>query len=690
MIVIEAGRPSERAFDAKLLFAAQLAERGHRVGLDDALLPEKFDRVLRYEAAPFLAALDDTPPDRVILLGAEDIAPEVLARLRAVAGTAEVAALGTFADHQSEVGARTRLAYALGREARVIDLGKLHESLVPVAGISPLAAPERVQAVPQEVPELVLFLPAELLEEPHVLPLLAALDHVPTFRLSIVTPSAGKDRLRRSRYAGLNVFGYSELAPAGLARRADLVAFYGEGIPGERMAACAIDALAAGKPVIDATTGAAFVAARMPVLRGPEELAALPQFLDHAVLPNLTVLGRAAREDPWMTRRSIVRLEAALGLAPVRAAAQAPIPIPAPGPDPAPPRIVFLPTNGNGLGHAQRCALVAEALPDPGRAAFAAFPSCVPLLTGRGFPCLPLVQKSDDHPDEFANDIVNYLRLLRLLGPGDHLVFDGGYVFESIYRALHETGCTGTWIRRGLLRPGQAAEAQAERERAFRSVVVPGEAFDELNVDYSRGPLVHRVGPVVQPAPAMTPAEVRSRLAAAFGTPFETLVVTMLGGGVASDRSAQLQSVAAGIERRDETLNLVVLWPGARVSPGLYGWRRTRVVQTRDSLRLAQAADLAISAAGYNSFHELLYHRVPTIFLPQSAPFLDDQERRARAAAERGLAEIVLAHEMLLLERRLHALLDGGTDGLRAALGAINLPETGNAAAARKIAEAAA
>jgi UDP:flavonoid glycosyltransferase YjiC (YdhE family) len=162
--------------------------------------------------------------------------------------------------------------------------------------------------------------------------------------------------------------------------------------------------------------------------------------------------------------------------------------------------------------------------------------------------------------------------------------------------------------------------------------------------------------------------------------------VTMLGGGVASDRTAQIQTISALLDRRPRCLHLVVVWPNSRVSPGHYGWPGTRVVRTHNSLALAAAADLVVSAAGYNSFHELLYHGIPTIFIPQVAPYLDDQERRARAASERGLAETVLSHELLRLERAITAFLDGGEgEAMRNRLRDHVLPEPGNRVAARLI-----
>src|SRR5699024_7382244 len=53
------------------------------------------------------------------------------------------------------------------------------------------------------------------------------------------------------------------------------------------------------------------------------------------------------------------------------------------------------------------------------------------------------------------------------------------------------------------------------------------------------------------------------------------------------------------------------------------------------------AFDVAVSAAGYNSFHELLRFGVPTLFVPNAATALDDQAGRAAYAGRRGWAHTV-------------------------------------------------
>ena len=92
----------------------------------------------------------------------------------------------------------------------------------------------------------------------------------------------------------------------------------------------------------------------------------------------------------------------------------------------------------------------------------------------------------------------------------------------------------------------------------------------------------------------------------------------IVGGGVAADRTAQMQFLSALASRRKHCLHLVLIWPGSTVPPALYGWQNTVVCQTRNAIDIAAAADLVVTAAGYNSFHEVLYHGLPAIFMPPS------------------------------------------------------------------------
>jgi UDP-N-acetylglucosamine:LPS N-acetylglucosamine transferase len=60
------------------------------------------------------------------------------------------------------------------------------------------------------------------------------------------------------------------------------------------------------------------------------------------------------------------------------------------------------------------------------------------------------------------------------------------------------------------------------------------------------------------------------------------------------------------------------------------------------------AFDAAISAAGYNSVHELLFAGIPSVFVPFER-VLDDQERRATFLEEQGAARAVSSLDVAAL-----------------------------------------
>ncbi len=703
MILIDSGVQDARSFDARVQFARQLALHGHAVMIDEAGAPADVNRTQKYESAPYLGQIEDVTPSRLLVIGAETLSDALLARLRGyrLTGDVTLTALGRFEDRQTRIGAASKLAYVLGREADLLDLNDLQPRPIRDHSIAPLFANSPAHArAPAGDLRLFLVVPKDMLELPETLPVLAALGQLGGVASNVITAGVGKELIRTSRYSAISAYGFSELAPDVFARMSDVVAVFGPNVPGERMSAYVLDVLAGAGAVIDCTQDGAVIATGAPALRGPLDVNSLVPFLQVSVLANRDALGAEAAQHPWLKENDFARLEMALGLAEPMSrstakstakSAKAPAPAAPVAPAaPATPRVVFFPTNGVGLGHAQRCSLIAAQMQKPENCGFAAFPSCLPMLQAKGFDCLPLVAKSEFHAAQYANDLVNYLRLGQLLHSRDTLVFDGGYVFDSVYKTILERQLSAVWIRRGLWQPGQLDHTPLDRERAFARVIVPDEAFDDLNTDYSRAQTLRHVGPIVQrrDLDADARATLRANLRARFGPKAEKIIVTMLGGGEAADRSAQLQSLCAQISARPDWLHLILVWPNAKVSANLYGWENSHVVRSQRALELCQASDLLVSAVGYNSFHEVLYHRIPTIFMPQMAAFMDDQERRARAASDRGLAVTVLADELLLLQREVAAFLDGTrADDIGKALADLVLPEPGNAAAARLIEE---
>lgn len=684
MIVIDSAARTDAELEAAILLAGQLSAAGHRVAIDDCGITRPLGPAQIYEAAPFLAEIAGKDITKVLLLASGPPKPPTLSTLRSYRLPPEVGVtvLGRFDTRQSELDAVLPVAYALGREPDLVNLTEWQTRTLGMAGIVPIAG---LPAAPRAgsaggVPRVTVIPGPETLAEPGALHALSSLAYQSRIRLAVLLPSDQKAKLEAASIGAAMILGHTEALPAAIVGQSEIIVVFDLMFAPLRMAAVCTDALQSGVIVVDCTAKAEIVSAGAPAVRGPDSIGALWPYLEGTVLSNRAGIARQAAKSVWLSAWSFDRVAAALTLPP------RPVPRAAPAADAA-PKTVFLPTNGVGLGHAQRCLQIAGAM-EPARIGFAAFPSCLPMIEAAGFPWIPLVQRHDDHPDRSGNDILNTLRLQRNLRAGDTLVFDGGYVFASVFRSILELDLIGVWIRRGLWQPGQITPRALQRESVFRSVIVPGEAFDELNDSYTFGPRVTPVGPIVREH-GRSDAErraLRSTLAKRFATPARNLVVTMLGGGVAADRLAQTLTVCSALEGRPDCLNLIVVWPGSRVSPALQGWKNSVVVQTRHASDLCLAADFVVSAAGYNSFHECIYNAVPAIFIPQMAPFMDDQDRRARAACDRGLAAIVAANGLLDLGREIGLFLDAGkADDLRRKLAALELPERGTAKAAALI-----
>lgn len=138
-----------------------------------------------------------------------------------------------------------------------------------------------------------------------------------------------------------------------------------------------------------------------------------------------------------------------------------------------------------------------------------------------------------------------------------------------------------------------------------------------------------RVGPVT----LLDPTDLTERADAreALGLPSDgPLALLSLGAGNINDTSgdigaavAALRSLGVGV-----CLTQTQIATSAAIPDGVHTIRHFPLS------RHFRAFDLAVSATGYNSFHELLRFGVPTLFVPNTSTALDDTEARSRWAAQ--------------------------------------------------------
>lgn len=158
----------------------------------------------------------------------------------------------------------------------------------------------------------------------------------------------------------------------------------------------------------------------------------------------------------------------------------------------------------------------------------------------------------------------------------------------------------------------------------------------------------------------------RAEARAELGVAGDRLAVYVSAGGGGDPGAADdLASITAALER-DPSLHLVVaagpLYRGRPVHRAGVTW-----LTQPGAAELMLGIDVAVCAAGYNSFGELMHAGVPAVFLPQPK-IADEQDARAARAARAGAA--------VVLER------NAGPEAMRAALARFRDPHARAAASA--------
>ena len=674
MIYCDTVATKKADLEALAVFAAQAQEAGYETRISDTAVEDvTINPGLLYEITPFLTSEQAGPGDMIVLLGASEVPDSRMPYLRRLAASKaeRIIAFGRFPTEQLRIGASARLAYAFGREVDVIDLPErpgLPDTSIPIFAVQ---QPKR----PSPKVRVSLFNPPIKTPEERAAILEMARS---SFDVQIITQGGDKDRWLEMTNFEVPVWHLGETKPLAFAMGTDIAVFYKAPMAWPRFQSMFAALVMQGAGLIDATANRGWSEIGDPVIPGPSAIDALQRWVTSDIIPSLDDISFA------MTRtglRSSFLPPSELPALPRkrRKAGNA-------GKDARP--VLFMPTNGVGLGHAKRCSVIASEMSVPKRARFAAFPSCVGMLRGSGFDTMPLIGRTPDLP-EHATDLVNYTRLSSRAEDAAGFVFDGGHVFSSVLRTVTEQNLPSVWIRRGLWQHGPSTRIALDRQKIFDRVIVPQEAFAELNQTLSYGETVCEVGPIFQQTkPSQTERDdLRKAIADKLGVRFDRLVVTMLGGGVAADRRAQTMTVASHLATLENVTNLLVVYPTSKIDPAWNSFPNTHLVRTRHASTLFHAADLFISAVGYNSFHEAVYGAIPSIFIPQMAAYMDDQRARAEAAHERNLAIKVEPWEMLSLTKVIDECLEGRSDELRDNLSRVNLPEPGAQRAARIIDE---
>jgi UDP:flavonoid glycosyltransferase YjiC (YdhE family) len=322
-------------------------------------------------------------------------------------------------------------------------------------------------------------------------------------------------------------------------------------------------------------------------------------------------------------------------------------------------RVLLVSSNGIGMGHLTRLLAVARRCPRSIEPVFLAMSQAAKVVEEFGY----LVEFTAHHL-YLDQDVEAWNQALRAL-IGDMLafydakalLFDGNVPYRGLIDArLDQPEVPFLWCRRGMWRPG-AGRVALDRARYFDAVIEPR----DLAEAYDRGETAYhdRQRRAVDPIVLLDRGELLEREAARAELgldPERPAILIQLGSRNNYDYGELFDVAHRHLHQRYDVQIAVVEWLIADAAPDLPP--HAIHLQAFPLCRYFHAFDGAISAVGYNSFHELIYLGLPTIFVPNEHPSMDDQLMRALFAERRGLGMCVRTGEPYKVRRAVDRLMD--------------------------------
>ncbi len=319
--------------------------------------------------------------------------------------------------------------------------------------------------------------------------------------------------------------------------------------------------------------------------------------------------------------------------------------------------VAFMSSNGIGIGHLVRGMAIARRLPIDITPVFFTLSAAGHLAEQEGWHV-----EGFQHARTFGGDMREWRRALasRL---GDFLsfhrprvlVFDGNVPYralQDVRRRFPEVWFV--WVRRGMWRPEHRHPTRLDG--TFDLVLEPR----ELASAFDRGATAEcedavRTEPVtyLDASEFLSRAEARELLGVGNGV---RAILLQLGSGNNYDMASVRTAVVAAFASRPDTALYEVRWPISFTDAPHPSIHRIERFPLADVL---PAFDAAVTACGYNGFHEVLQARVPAVFVPNQNPEMDAQDARAEWAATFGFGRSVLASDPDRVVSALGELLDG-------------------------------
>ena len=300
-------------------------------------------------------------------------------------------------------------------------------------------------------------------------------------------------------------------------------------------------------------------------------------------------------------------------------------------------KILFISSNGAGLGHVTRLMAIARRLGKEYLPIIVTLSQGMPIIRQEGFLCDYIPSRGACGCDPFVWNENFSKRLSGLIKQHSPqvTVFDGTVPYMGLIEVIKQKpGCKFIWNRRAMWKK-TASEKPILREKYFNAVLEPG----EFATEFDQGPTQKhkKVAVQVDPIIFLDRDELLSASEAIKHLnldPQKQHVLIQLGAGNINDISSPLR-IALDVLSKNKNIQIavsesVISESAMTLQDNIIG------IKAYPLSKYYRAFDFVISAAGYNSFHELIYFGIPAIFIPNLETAVDDQGARARYADKSG------------------------------------------------------
>jgi UDP:flavonoid glycosyltransferase YjiC (YdhE family) len=330
----------------------------------------------------------------------------------------------------------------------------------------------------------------------------------------------------------------------------------------------------------------------------------------------------------------------------------------------SPSRTLYMSSNGVGLGHLTRLLALAEAEPDAPLPMFFTLSRGAGFVRQAGYPCefMPFHRGLDVDLDAWNDNLAQTLLSIANYHQIGTFVFDGNMPYQGILDFLdNRQDIRAVWCRRGFWRSGHGPALS--RGDAFHLILQPddiAQMLDDGPTTNDKRANLMRVPPIWRDpgAARLTRAQALHQLSL---DPSRRYALVSLGSMVNFDLGALPTRIVQELAAR-EVVPVLLRSPLEPASDSETGARRLAGLgaELRNAYPvspLLAAFDFAVSAAGYNSFHEFIAEGLPTIWVPNEAGEMDRQDLRAHFAHIAGAGLVLKAGDDLLVGSVLDQML---------------------------------